>query len=298
MKLYYLSTILFLSALIISGCKLEKTPEVEVEEEITLDATYVHFGDSNEYLIGVDTLLIEEICFYPNYCTFIYDSVGYSGKYNVKHQDIWIAGSDDMDSLHLLMISEDELRGEGMIVGRFLKKGSPAYFKAMQEVNDYLSKDSTIVHEQTIDKENLSSTPNTVNSSTTSSQSNTSNPNNSTTTTNTSNNSNTSDPRLSGAKKAIITYGKNLSGNTFRVRMSEPKTHSIYTNEKDASIYLMLTVDAKGNVLKSINNENKTTTDNSKLINDIIDLSKQIKYNKEPGVNLVKIPITIYVKTE
>lgn len=288
MKLYYLSTTLLFFTLLINSCVLEKEPEVVVEEIITLDDTYVHFGDSNEYLVGIDTLLIEEICFYPTYCTFIYDSVGYSGKYRVDHQDIWIAGNEELDSLHLLMISEDELRGEGMIVGRFLKKGSPAYFKALQEVKNYISNDTTVVHEQTIDQQNLTSASN--NLSTTSN--NTSNTSNSTST-----NTTVSDPRLSAAKKAEITYGKNLSGNTYRVRMSEPKTHSIYTMEKEATIYLMLTVDAKGNVLKSTNNDSKTTTNDSKLINDIIDLSKQIKYNKEPGVNLVKIPITIYVKT-
>lgn len=281
---------------VLFSCVLEKE-ETPVDEDLitSLDDTFVHFGDSNEFITGIDSLLVEEICFYPTYCTFVYDSMGYSGNYRIDHEDIWIEGNDEMDSLHLLIVNEDELKGDGIVAGRFLKKGSPAYFKAMQEVIELNNRDSIVEHEQSIDKENLKNTPNTIQPTSNSSSTPGANTPKPTSTTSISTNE---DPRLSSAKKAVITFGKNLSGNTYRVRMSEPKTHDIYTVEKNASIYLMLTVDAKGNVVKSVNNASKTTTQDPKLINDIIDLSKQVKYNKEPGVNLVKIPLTIYVKTE
>lgn len=297
-KRYY-----FLSALLLSiglsGCQSNPEPEPEKEPEPQIiEGTFVRIDDSLQLLAEAsDTLLIEEIHFFPDHCKFTYDSIGYRGLYGIRDQQIWVLVKGEFDTLRMVMHSDDELSGEGFIAGTYLRKGSDVYEKA----RDSKTSDSEALDTETKDPgEKDSKTLGTKTSDGKTMDTKTSD--GKTKDLGTQDNTNTSDAKTldsktadAGAgKKATVSFGENLSGNTYRVRMSEPYTGSFKATES-AKIYLSLTIDAQGNVMKAENNTAKTNTQNAKLIEDVIALAKKIKYNKEPNAKPAKIPLTVTV---
>jgi hypothetical protein len=54
--------------------------------------------------------------------------------------------------------------------------------------------------------------------------------------------------------------------------------------EKQATIYLQVTINAEGDVIKAINLNSKTTTTDQRLINQVVlNVKSKVKYNKMPG---------------
>lgn len=273
--------LLLLTLLIFAACKEAEEPKEEVQEkeDCVLDGTFMLVNDSvSESLRNTDSLLIEELSFFEDHCTFTYDSVGYRGTYGCIAPYIWVA-VEGFDTLRLEQLSEDEFYGQGFIEGRYLRKGSTLFDEALaafnkegeaNEVKKTSTEAPTKVDTPKDDKKPLDK------------------PTDKTTTPNTSN---------VGLKDAKISFGDNLSGNTYRVRLYEPYSGGIKSKD-DAKIYLLLFVDAQGNVMKVENNTAKTTTDNTQLLNDIIALAKKIKYNKEPDASLAKVPLTVTVNVD
>ena len=84
--------------------------------------------------------------------------------------------------------------------------------------------------------------------------------------------------------------GGNGNGNgTGRTRLNNLNTDHIKSSE-NASIYLILTINAEGKVVSAKSISSKTTTTDTRLINQFISAVKdQIKYNKDPGAGLVSV---------
>ena len=82
--------------------------------------------------------------------------------------------------------------------------------------------------------------------------------------------------------------GGNGSG-TGRIRLNNLNTDQIKSSE-NATIYLTLTINAEGKVVSAKSISSKTTTTDTRLINQLITAVKaQIKYNKDPGAGLVTV---------
>ncbi len=74
-----------------------------------------------------------------------------------------------------------------------------------------------------------------------------------------------------------------------RTRLNNLNTDNIQSSE-NATIYLILTINAEGKVVSAKNISSKTTTTDTRLINQFISAVKdQIKYNKDPGAGLVSV---------
>src|SRR3989338_2215579 len=236
---YYYRSIILAAIILLGACKNEEVPaapEEEKIEECTLVGTFVRIDDSLSVLLDAsDSLLIDELTFHTDYCTFTVDSIGYRGNYGCIDETIWLAVKD-FDTLRLHHESTEELRGEGQIEGHFVLKGSELY-AALQveeiEIHPDVEKALSGVNpadpkkNPTPEKTNPEKAPTKI----------------------------TEVPvaTSNGTKTARVSFGDNLGGTTYRVRMYEPKTTSFKSNES-ARIYLMLSVDAMGNVLSAENN--------------------------------------------
>lgn len=74
-----------------------------------------------------------------------------------------------------------------------------------------------------------------------------------------------------------------------RTRLNNLNTDHIQSSE-NATIYLTLTINADGKVVSAKSISSKTTTTDTRLINQFISAVKdQIKYNKDPGAGLVSV---------
>ncbi len=74
-----------------------------------------------------------------------------------------------------------------------------------------------------------------------------------------------------------------------RTRLNNLNTDNIQSSE-NATIYLILTINAEGKVVSAKSISSKTTTTDTRLINQFISAVKdQIKYNKDPGAGLVSV---------
>jgi hypothetical protein len=84
--------------------------------------------------------------------------------------------------------------------------------------------------------------------------------------------------------------GGNGNGNgKGRTRLNNLNTDHIQSSE-NATIYLTLTINADGKVVSAKSISSKTTTTDTRLINQFISAVKdQIKYNKDPGAGLVSV---------
>ncbi len=293
----YFYPLLLCLLLILPSCKNEEPPSAELIEEPaeTLNATFVRVDDSTEMqLTQQDSLLIEEIRFLEDHCTFIYDSVGYKGNYGIAENKIWIAVEGEFDTLHLTRTSDDRLVGEGFIAGVYLRQGSDALTQTEQKP-EMENPETPVVKDEKNNPVNPTENPKQSNA--------TSHPNTAGVFASGGNDKNGNSGDIGhgdtgdagSGKQTIVTFGDNLSGNTYRVRMSEPYVGDIKSTES-AKIYLMLTVDAQGNVVKVENNASKTTTTDQTLIDKIIAKAKKVKYNKEPGATLAKIPLSVNVR--
>jgi len=277
---YYYRSIILAAILLLGACKNEEVPtapEEEKIEECILEGTFVRMDDSLSMPSETsDSLLIDELTFHPNYCTFTVDSIGYRGNYGCLNNTIWLAVKG-FDTLRLHNESKEELRGEGQIEGHFVLKGSELYaaltIEEIETISDAENASNAVnpadpKKNPTPEKTNPEKVPTKITEVPVS----------------TSN----------GKKTARVSFGDNLGGTTYRVRMFEPKTTS-FKSDESARIYLMLSVDAVGNVVSAENNMAKTNTKNETLIKEIIALAKQIKYNKDPGAKTAKIPLAVRV---
>lgn len=276
----YYRTFIFAAVVLLSACKNEEVPtapEEEKIEECILEGTFVRVDDSLKILSAdSDSLLIDKLSFHSKYCTFTIDSVGYKGKYGCINKMIWLA-VEGFDTLRLKNSSSEELYGEGQIEGHFVLKGSELYAALQQkevEVLDNLDKVLEPVNGSAPKKHPTpeKATPEKLTTKVPEAPASTS----------------------TGTKPARLSFGDNLGGTTYRVRMSEPNTSTFKSNE-NARIYLMLSVDAQGNVMAAENNVAKTNTTNATLIKEVIALAKQIKYNKDPGAKTAKIPLAVRI---
>ena len=95
-----------------------------------------------------------------------------------------------------------------------------------------------------------------------------------------------------GNDSGTATNGTNSSGSgTGRIRLNDPIFVDLKHNY-DEYIYLKLTIDGQGNVIRAYNIKAKTTTTDQKLINRVIyEVKKQVKYNKASGA----APTNVYL---
>jgi hypothetical protein len=92
------------------------------------------------------------------------------------------------------------------------------------------------------------------------------------------------------------TNGTNSSGSgTGRVRLNDPVINDLKYSS-DEYIYLKLTIDGQGNVIRAYNIKAKTTTTDQKLINRVIyEVKKQVKYTKDPGAAPTNVNLTVNI---
>lgn len=96
------------------------------------------------------------------------------------------------------------------------------------------------------------------------------------------------------------TNGTSGSGTgTGRVRLNDPVIKDL-KHSSDEYIYLKLTIDGQGNVIRAYNIKAKTTTTDQKLINRVIyEVKKQVKYNKNPGAAPTNVYLpAVYIKAQ
>lgn len=277
---YYYRTFIFAAVIVLSACKNEEVPtgpEEEKVEECILEGTFVRVDDSLKILSeDSDSLLVDKLSFRSKYCIFTIDSVSYKGKYGCKDKMIWLAVKG-FDTLRLQSTSAEELHGEGQIEGHFILKGSELYASLQLEELESLDNLDEVLDPIDIATTNKNRTPDKTSPEKVI----------------------TKVPEVpvstsSGTKSANVSFGENLGGTTYRVRMFEPNTSTFKSNES-ARIYLMLSVDPQGNVMSAENNAAKTNTTNASLIKEIIALAKKIKYNKDPGAKTAKIPLAVRI---
>lgn len=80
-----------------------------------------------------------------------------------------------------------------------------------------------------------------------------------------------------------------------RVRLNDPIVDHLESSEY-ATISLVLTIDAEGNIVNATCNKAKTTTTNQILINRVInEVKRQVKYNKDKGASLAKVSLTVQI---
>lgn len=80
-----------------------------------------------------------------------------------------------------------------------------------------------------------------------------------------------------------------------RKRLNDPVFDHLESSEY-ATITLIVTIDAQGNIVSASCNYSKTTTNNQVMINRVInEVKKQVKYNKDPGSPLTKVPLTVKI---
>lgn len=295
-----MKTIYCLLALLIcffgfSSCKNDPTSDSVLEEvtKNTIKGKFLRISDNDR--AGIEGLVkfISEIEFKGNYCHFTYVTTKMSGKYEIDEEFIYIEAGGELGTLALEIINNDELEGEGYIHGTFKREGTF---------------DSSIIESQRKDYESENIKPKSSNPDT---KVNTSN--GSTTTSEKSKETSitkeqSSDPFSSGGyggQDAGGTgdgnqgagTGKSGDGNgAGRVRLNDPHIPDLKSNV-DAIIYLRLTIDAKGDVVKVENVVAKTTTTDRILINEVMrEVGKQVKYNKNPGASLATVYMPVNIK--
>lgn len=125
-----------------------------------------------------------------------------------------------------------------------------------------------------------------------------------------SNTEQTNDPFASGGQNGGTgtgtTFGQSENtgpggpgggGGVKRVRITNPNFGNIST--ENATIALIVTVDASGNVVSAKCNKAATTTSSQMLINNVIsEVIKSVKYNKDPGATLVNLTLTLKVTAQ
>lgn len=80
-----------------------------------------------------------------------------------------------------------------------------------------------------------------------------------------------------------------------RVRLNDPIVDHLESSEY-ATITLVLTIDAEGNIVNATCNKAKTTTTNQILINRVInEVKRQVKYNKDKGASLAKVSLMVQI---
>lgn len=89
--------------------------------------------------------------------------------------------------------------------------------------------------------------------------------------------------------------GTGVGSGIERVRLNDPIVDHLESSEY-ATISLIITIDAQGNIVNATCNKAKTTTTNQILINRVInEVKKQVKYNKDPGASLAKVTLTVQI---
>lgn len=191
--------LLLLSLIVLVGCKEEQTPEepeIVEDQECVLDGSFILVNDSvSGSLQNTDSLLIEELSFFKDYCTLTFDSIGYRGTYGCLEPYVWVA-VEGFDTLRLEQIDPDEMIGQGFIQGRYLRKGSAVFEQALAEltVNSTAQPESNSENDTPVRKDKPKDEVAKVNDKVTT-------------------------PPLNngGLKPATISFGDNLAGNTYQI---------------------------------------------------------------------------------
>jgi hypothetical protein len=98
-----------------------------------------------------------------------------------------------------------------------------------------------------------------------------------------------------GNSQGTGTGGDGNGSGIVRKRITTPIFDHLESSER-ATIVLVVTIDAQGNVVSATCNKSKTTTTNQILINRVIkEVRKQVKYNKDPGAPLTKLPLSLNI---
>jgi len=86
------------------------------------------------------------------------------------------------------------------------------------------------------------------------------------------------------------------SGTAKRVRLTTPNTDEI-TTDQSCTVFMKLTINAEGDVIRCDNISSKTTTTDQRIINKVISIVKsQVKYSKKPGASPESTTFSISLK--
>jgi hypothetical protein len=73
-----------------------------------------------------------------------------------------------------------------------------------------------------------------------------------------------------------------IGDGTYRIRINDPVLPK-YNTDVDIKVHLKLTVDGEGNVVNAVCVKSKSTTTDQTIINDLIrQVTRQVKYKKDP----------------
>ena len=83
-----------------------------------------------------------------------------------------------------------------------------------------------------------------------------------------------------------------------RTRLNNPSVDHIET-AVNVTIYLKMTINEAGEVVKATNLASKTTTTDQRIINQVISaVINQVRYSKDPGAGLVSVFLTVKVNAK
>lgn len=98
-----------------------------------------------------------------------------------------------------------------------------------------------------------------------------------------------------GSSSGTGTGGAGSGSGIKRVRLNDPVFDHLESNEY-ATIVIVCTIDAEGNIVSASCNKSATTTTNQILINRVLyEVQKQVKFNKDPGAPLAKVSIPVKI---
>lgn len=267
---------LCLLALLVA-CKSEVKPnEVNMDN---LQGTFVRVGDNGRGGKEADkNARVEKITFRSKFCNFTYDGTPMSGKYSIDEGYVYIEAGGELGTLSLEIISGNQLEGEGLINGTFMRKGHEDEVK--HGTGSGHGAGTSSENDDASDKEE--NAENDANSSNSDAEKS----------------SPTGHTIQSTVHDANKTGGGNTAGNSGApAEQRTVVTHLNTSNMRSgaaATIAMVLTINADGMVVGTQLDRAKTTSKNEVLINSVTEaVRKEVRYNKVPGASNTKVSYVV-----
>ena len=259
--------------LILASCKSE--PEEVTAERLVGEFVRVkdngRVGESQK-----DAPLITNITFRSQFCNFSYDGSPMSGKYTVDEGYVYIEAGGDLGTLSLEVITANQLEGEGLINGSYMREGFEGEYEYIKDKGNWSGGGSSGTNGGN-SSSNAGGSGGDSNSDGANSGNSLDDPKKLQESSNTSGNntgSNTTKAEPEKEKRMVI---KHVS--TAGVRAPGPTTVAFF-----------VTVDPRGDVIAVKLDKSRTTTNNEVLVNSITTKVKnELKYNKISGTDYMKM---------
>ena len=269
---------LFLLSILVA-CKSEpETDEVNVER---LVGEFVRVKDNGR--VGKaqeDAPVITNITFRSKFCNFTYDGSPMSGKYSVDEGYVYIEAGGELGTLSLEIISANQLEGEGLINGSFMREGFEGEYKYIEDKGNWNGGSASGGS-----GENASGTGGSYSDGSASE----------------ADESGAGSNGAGSINEETLDASKSGTSNSGSTPEAAPKRHVVkHLNTSNmraggaGNVGMFLTIDAEGRVVAVKLDRSKTTAKNEVLINSVTAaVKKEVLYNKAPGASYTKVSYVV-----